>query len=86
MDVTVPPEEGDELVIVKLGYVPETEMPVPAVNATVWSGALLVIVSVSVEALVVSVTPVPADIVSVSAIASATMFDWPETAIVLNAS
>ena len=44
MLVTVPPLEGLELVTVKLGYVPLTEMPVPAVKVTVWSGAELVIV------------------------------------------
>jgi hypothetical protein len=42
--VTVPPEDGDELVTVKLGYVPLTLIPVPAVRTTVWSGAALVTV------------------------------------------
>jgi len=44
--VTVPPLEGEVLVIVKLGYVPVVDMPVPAVKDTVWSGAVLVIVRV----------------------------------------
>ena len=43
-DVTVPPPEGAVLVIVKLGYVPLVDIPVPAVKATVWSGAVFVIV------------------------------------------
>jgi hypothetical protein len=33
--VTVPPLDGDVLVIVKLGYVPLVDIPVPAVKATV---------------------------------------------------
>jgi hypothetical protein len=32
------------LVIVKLGYVPDVLMPVPAVSTTVWSGAELLMV------------------------------------------
>ena len=34
-DVTVPPDDGLVLVIVKLGYVPLVLIPVPAVNTTV---------------------------------------------------
>ena len=34
MDVTVPPDDGDEFVIVNEGYVPVTDMPVPAVSET----------------------------------------------------
>lgn len=45
-EVTVPPLDGELLVIVKFGYVPLIEIPVPPVKATVWSGAVLVIVSV----------------------------------------
>ena len=41
-EVTVQPRDGAVLVIVKLGYVPLVLMPVPAVKATVWSGAELV--------------------------------------------
>jgi hypothetical protein len=47
--VTVPPEDGDELAIVKLGYVPVTLIPVLAVNTTVRSGALLVITPVALS-------------------------------------
>jgi len=32
--------------MVKFGYVPLTEIPVPAVKVTVWSGAVLVMVMV----------------------------------------
>ena len=46
MLVTVPPDDGLVLVIVKLGYVPLVDMPVPPVSTTVWSGAVLVMVAV----------------------------------------
>lgn len=61
-DVTVPPEDGAVLVTVKLGYVPVTEMPVPEAIATVWSGAVLVMVSVPLLVIGLPVTemPVPA--------------------------
>ena len=52
--VTVPPLDGDVLSIVKLGYVPLTLIPVPAVSVTVWSGAVLVTM------LPVKSIPVPA--------------------------
>jgi hypothetical protein len=50
-EVTVPPKDGEIFVIVKLGYVPEIEIPVPAVNATTWSGAVFVIVKVPLEVI-----------------------------------
>ena len=46
--VTVPPLDGLVLVIVKLGYVPLVDIPVPAVKTTVWSGAVLVTVTAPV--------------------------------------
>ena len=60
--VTVPPLEGAVLVIVKLGYVPLVLMPVPAVKATVWSGAVFVMVRVPlvVIGLPDTLMPVPA--------------------------
>jgi len=60
--VTVPPELGLVLVIVKLGYVPLVLMPVPAVKTTVWSGAVLVMFKVPlvVIGLPVTLMPVPA--------------------------
>ena len=60
--VTVPPELGLVLVIVKLGYVPLVLMPVPAVKTTVWSGAVLVMFNVPlvVIGLPVTLMPVPA--------------------------
>jgi hypothetical protein len=62
-EVTVPPLEGDVFVIVKFGYVPDVLMPVPAVNTTVWSGAVFVIVSVPLVVIGEPLTeiPVPAD-------------------------
>jgi hypothetical protein len=61
--VTVPPLDGLVLVIVKFGYVPDVLMPVPAVNTTVWSGAVFVIVSVPLVVIGEPLTemPVPAD-------------------------
>jgi hypothetical protein len=47
---------------------------------TTWSGALLVIVSVSVVAFVVRVIPVPAAVVNVSLLESATIVGSPATA------
>jgi hypothetical protein len=85
IDVTVPPLDGDTLVMVKLGYVPVTPMPDPAVRTTVWSGSVLVMVMVSVEALVVIATPVPLAKVNVSLYASATTLLWPDTSMVENA-
>ena len=35
---------GCEFVMVKLGYIPEVEIPVPGVRLTAWSGAVLVII------------------------------------------
>jgi hypothetical protein len=84
IDVTVPPDEGEEFVMVKFGYVPVTEIPVPAVSATVWSGAVLVNVNVSVTASVVTEIPVPDATVSVSSFISATIVDCPDTAMFLN--
>lgn len=61
--VTVPPEDGDVLFIVKLGYVPVTEIPEPELITTVWSGAVLVMVKVPL--LVIGLPemeiPVPAE-------------------------
>ena len=71
--VTVPPLDGDVLVIVKFGYVPLTEIPVPGDRATTWSGALLVTVSESVVSSVVSDIPVPATKFRMSLFPSATM-------------
>jgi hypothetical protein len=45
---TSPPKLGLVLVTVKLGYVPDTLMPVPLAIATVWSGAVLVTVTAPV--------------------------------------
>jgi hypothetical protein len=61
--VTVPPELGLVLVIVKLGYVPLVLMPVPAVKTTVWSGAVLVTVKLGYVPLVEM--PVPPAIATV---------------------
>ena len=58
MLVTVPPELGLVLVMVKLGYVPLVLMPVPPVKTTVWSGAVLVIVEPELDWL--TDMPVPA--------------------------
>jgi hypothetical protein len=60
--VTVPPELGLVLVTVKLGYVPDTLIPVPLAIATVWSGAVLVMFNVPlvVIGLPVTLMPVPA--------------------------
>ena len=41
----VTPDVGSELLIVKFGYVPATPIPLPAVKATTWSGAVLVTVT-----------------------------------------
>ena len=62
MLVTVPPLDGAVFVIVKLGYVPDVLIPVPAVKTTVWSGAVLVIVNVPdvVIGLPDTLIPVPA--------------------------
>jgi hypothetical protein len=57
--VTVPPLDGLVFVTVKLGYVPETLMPVPAVNATVWSGAVFVMVNVPLEVIGLPDTEIP---------------------------
>jgi hypothetical protein len=57
--VTVPPLDGLVLVIVKLGYVPLVDIPVPAVNTTVWSGAVFVIVSVPLVVIGLPVTLIP---------------------------
>jgi hypothetical protein len=61
--VTPPPPEGLLLVTVKLGYVPLTEIPVPAVKVTTWSGAVFVIVNVPapVIGLPETLIPVPAE-------------------------
>jgi hypothetical protein len=48
--VTVPPLDGLVLVMVKLGYVPLVDIPVPAVKTTVWSGAVFVTVTAPVDA------------------------------------
>ena len=57
--VTVPPPEGAVLVIVKFGYVPVVDIPVPAVNDTVWSGAVLVIVKVPLVVIGLPDTEIP---------------------------
>ena len=59
---TSPPKDGEVLVIVKLGYVPVVDIPVPAVKATVWSGAVFVMFNVPlvVIGLPVTLIPVPA--------------------------
>jgi len=64
MLVTVPPDDGEEFAIVKLGYVPLTVIPVPAVNTTVLSGAEFVTVILPLEVIGEPVTliPVPAEI------------------------
>jgi hypothetical protein len=41
---TSPPNDGLVFVIVKLGYVPLVDIPVPEFNTTVWSGAVFVTV------------------------------------------
>jgi hypothetical protein len=64
-DVTVP-LYWSVAAIVKLGYVPVIVTLEPAVSETTWSGALLVIVSVSVVALVVNEIPVPEAMLRVS--------------------
>jgi hypothetical protein len=48
------------LVIVKFGYVPEVEIPVPELRTTVWSGAVFVMVKLGYVPLVE--IPVPAEI------------------------
>ena len=56
--VNVTDDAGDELVTVKLGYTPVTEIPVPLEMATVWSGdALVTVMSFAPD---VRVIPVPA--------------------------
>jgi len=74
-EVTVPPLEGLEFVIVKFGYVPLTEIPVPAVKTTVWSGAVFVIVKVPLLVIgepetLIPVPPVAATEVTVPVLSS----------------
>ena len=57
--VTVPPLDGLVLVIVKLGYVPLVDIPVPAVNTTVWSGAVLVTVNVPIVVIGLPLIEIP---------------------------
>ena len=57
--VTVPPLLGELFVMVKLGYVPDIDMPVPAVKATVWSGAVFVIVNFAPEDATQSIPVLP---------------------------
>lgn len=55
-------------VMVNVGYVPVTEIPVPLFNVTVWSGAVFVIVSPEpiTDCPAVTEIPVPFDIVPVA--------------------
>jgi hypothetical protein len=62
--VTVPPLEGLVLVIVKLGYVPVTDIPVPLFNTTVWSGAVLVIVMLGVVVGLATDADIPVPLVT----------------------
>jgi hypothetical protein len=56
--VTVPPPDA-VFVIVKLGYVPVTFIPVPAAIATVWSGAVFTILNVPLVVIGLPVTEIP---------------------------
>jgi hypothetical protein len=58
-DVTVPPLDGAVFTIVKLGYVPLVDIPVPAVRLTVWSGAVFVIFNVPEVVIGDPVTAIP---------------------------
>ena len=62
------------LVIVKLGYVPDVLMPVPAVSTTVWSGAeLLMVMAVDPLYVVPALYEMPVPAVK----ALATLPAWP---------
>ncbi len=75
---------------VRVSFVPSAATVVCPATATLPKAfapvALLVMVKVSVPASVVSVIPVPAAMVRVSVVLSATMLDCPATAIVLKMS
>ena len=81
-EVTVPTNWSvDDMV--KFGYVPVMPTLAPAVKTTVWSGAELVMVKVSVVAFVVTDIPVPEATVSVSLLLSATIVTCVATATFL---
>jgi hypothetical protein len=80
--VTVPPEDGLVLVIVKLGYVPLVEIPVPAVKTTVWSGAELVIVNVPLVVIGLPDTVIPVPAVAATLVTVPTETDPPRAVLV----
>jgi hypothetical protein len=75
--VTVPPLDGLVLVIVKLGYVPLVDIPVPAVKTTVWSGAVLVIVKVPLLVIGLPDTLIPVPAVAATLVTVPTETDPP---------
>jgi hypothetical protein len=73
----VPPLDGAVLVIVKLGYVPVTLIPVLAVNATVWSGAVFVIVNVPLDVIGLPDTLIPVPAVAATLVTVPTLAEPP---------
>jgi hypothetical protein len=80
--VTVPPLDGLVLVIVKLGYVPLVDIPVPAVNTTVWSGAVLVTVKVPLPVMGLPDTLIPVPAVAATLVTVPTLIDPPRLVLV----
>ena len=76
-DVTVPPEEGLLLVIVKLGYVPVTPIPVPAVSTTVWSGKVFVTVGTVVVPPIEIPVPAPNDVTLLLKVVKSELLNLP---------
>jgi hypothetical protein len=75
--VTVPPLDGAVLVIVKLGYVPLVDIPVPAVKTTVWSGAVLVTVKVPLPVIGLPLTEIPVPAVAATLVTVPTLTELP---------
>ena len=75
--VTVPPLDGLVLVIVKLGYVPLVDIPVPAVKTTVWSGAVLVMFNVPLVVIGLPVMEIPVPAVAATLVTVPTETDPP---------
>jgi hypothetical protein len=80
--VTVPPLDGLVLVIVKLGYVPLVDIPVPAVNTTVWSGAVLVIVKVPLVVIGLPLIEIPVPAVAATLVTVPTLIEPPRLVLV----
>jgi len=80
--VTVPPDDGLVLVIVKLGYVPLVDIPVPAVKTTVWSGAVLVTVKVPLPVMGLPDTLIPVPAVAATLVTVPTLIEPPRLVLV----